>query len=242
MKEALAGRLHDQVVDRLGRLILRAEILPGAALPTEADLGAQLGVSRTVVREAIKVLAAKGLIEVRPKTGTRVLPRDHWNLLDPDVLNWHQDVAAREEFFHHLSEVRAIIEPAAARLAAQRASAAEIADLTAWCQRMELAVADTQAFITADLRFHAAIVAAAHNPILRQTSNTIGDALRASRALTTQVAGATRAALPLHRAVMEAIVARNADAAQARMADLIGTAIHDIDTAFRSNGSREDQP
>ena len=94
----LVGRLHDQVVDHLGQAIVHAELAPGATLPNEADLGTQLGVSRTVIREAVKVLAAKGLIEVRPKTGTRVLSRDQWNLLDPDVLAWqHQDGAAREE-------------------------------------------------------------------------------------------------------------------------------------------------
>src|SRR5438034_2683712 len=126
--------LHGRIVHAIGRRILSGDLRPGDLLPAEPDLGA----SRTVVREAVKVLAAKGLVESRPKTGTRVRPRDAWNLLDPDVLTWQQDgAAASEELLRKLTEVRRIIEPAAAELAAARADAADIAALERALEAME---------------------------------------------------------------------------------------------------------
>src|SRR5438445_11294048 len=117
------GGLHGQIVHAIGRQILSGEIQPGEVLPLRSGPPA----SRTVVREAIKVLAAKGLVESRPKTGTRVRRRDDWNLLDPDVLAWLQNGDVSEELLRKLTEVRRIVEPAAAELAAARAGAREIA-------------------------------------------------------------------------------------------------------------------
>src|SRR5205809_5241457 len=115
--------LHGRIVHAIGRRILSGDLRPGDLLPAEPDLGA----SRTVVREAVKVLAAKGLVESRPKTGTRVRPRDAWNLLDPDVLAWQREGASPAQFLRKLTEVRRIVEPAAAELAAERASSRELA-------------------------------------------------------------------------------------------------------------------
>src|SRR5437867_4809520 len=117
--------LHGRIVHAIGRRILGGDLQPGDLLPAEPELGA----SRTVVREAIKVLAAKGLVESRPKTGTRVRPRESWNLLDPDVLAWLQDGAVSEDLLRKLTEVRRIIEPAAAELAAARADGRDLAAL-----------------------------------------------------------------------------------------------------------------
>src|SRR5438128_7743542 len=114
--------LHDRVVHAIGRKILGGELPPGALLPAEPELGA----SRTVLREAIKVLAAKGLVEARPKIGTRVRPRDAWNLLDPDVLSWQREGTAPVAFLRKLTEVRRIVEPAAAELAGERATARDV--------------------------------------------------------------------------------------------------------------------
>src|SRR5438876_7310314 len=127
--------LHDRVVHAIGRKILHGDLPPGALLPAEPELGA----SRTVVREAVKVLAAKGLVESRPKTGTRVRPRNAWNLLDPDVLAWQHDGAVDAALLRTLTEVRRIIEPAAAELAAARADARDIVALERALQQMEAA-------------------------------------------------------------------------------------------------------
>src|ERR687887_1744910 len=129
--------LHGAVVHEIGVRILDGELKPGDTLPDNGSL-TESEVSRTVVREAIKVLAAKGLVESRPKTGTRVRRREDWNLLDPDVLAWLQDDDVSEEMLRKLTEVRRIIEPAAAELAAARAGAREIAAMQNAFVQMEM--------------------------------------------------------------------------------------------------------
>src|SRR5512134_745240 len=164
------GGLHGQIVHAIGREILSGKIRPGELLPTLPGLTA----SRTVLREVIKVLAAKGLVESRPKTGTRVRPRHAWNLLDPDVLAWQGDAAAPAAFLRQLTEVRLIVEPAAAELAATRAGPTEIQTLEKALHDMEAALdgpsEDHAAFDQADMRFHLAIVRACGNDLLEQMS------------------------------------------------------------------------
>ena len=121
--------LHGEFVHRIGVQILRGDLQPGDALPGEDELSGEYAVSRTVLREAVKVLAAKGLVEARPKTGTRVRPRSKWNLLDPDVLAWRFEASPDGDFFRNIVELRRIVEPEAARLAAERATDEEIAEL-----------------------------------------------------------------------------------------------------------------
>src|SRR5207249_5155549 len=151
------GGLHGQIVHDIGRQILSGEIQPGEVLPLRSGRPA----SRTVLREAIKVLAAKGLVESRPKTGTRVRPRPSWNLLDPDVLAWQREGASPAQFLRKLTEVRRIVEPAAAELAGERANAREVAGIEEAFRHMESALAvravDYEAFDIADMRFHRAI-------------------------------------------------------------------------------------
>jgi len=160
------GGLHGQIVHAIGRQILSGKIRPGELLPALPGLPA----SRTVLREVIKVLAAKGLVESRPKTGTRVRPRHAWNLLDPDVLAWQGDGAAPAAFLRQLTEVRLIVEPAAAELAAQRAGPTDIQTLENALHDMEAALGgpseDHAAFDQADMRFHLAIVRACGNDLL----------------------------------------------------------------------------
>src|SRR5262245_57393512 len=128
--------LHGQIVHTIGKQILRGELRPGDPIPVPQDLPA----SRTALREAIKVLAAKGLVEARPKTGTRVRSRDAWNLLDPDVLAWRQDGAPPLRFVRSVTELRSIIEPGAAALAATRASSMDLAAIDRAYHDMEAAV------------------------------------------------------------------------------------------------------
>jgi DNA-binding FadR family transcriptional regulator len=199
------GGLHGQIVHAIGRQILSGQIRPGDLLPAQPGLPA----SRTVLREAIKVLAAKGLVESRPKTGTRVRPRNAWNLLDPDVMAWHQHGPRPAAFLLKLTEVRMIVEPAAAELAAQRARAIDLQTLDEAYREMEASlsgrVADYEAFDQADMRFHQAIVRACGNDLLEQMSDVVVSALLVSFHATSRLPGRAKASLPKHRAILEAI-------------------------------------
>jgi GntR family galactonate operon transcriptional repressor len=221
--------LHREVVGSLGRRIVRGELQPGLSLPNEADLSLELGVSRTVVREAIKVLASKGLVESRPKTGTRVLPRANWSLADPDVLRWRLETGPDAALLHEISEVRAFIEPHAAGLAAARHTTAEGERLARWLDQMEASLDDAEAYIAADLAFHSEILAATHNELLAQITGTVSAALEASREVSTQAPGGPRTAQGLHREVATAILAHDRDRAISAMEALIRRTAHDID-------------
>ncbi len=233
---------YRQVVHQLGLRVLRDELRPGDTLPDEAALSAQFGVSRTVLREAMRVLAAKGLVEARPRVGTRVRPRRDWSLLDPDVLAWRSEAGPDERFFREVTEVRGVIEPAAAALAATRATGAERDAIAAWCRRMETAAQadDAEGYADADMAFHAAILGACHNDLLAQLSDAIGVALRWSRRLTTSIPGSSVAAMAEHRAVAEAIGTGAPRAAEDAMRALLRRTAADIDRALRGLG--EGQP
>jgi len=222
--------LHGRIVHAIGRRILHGDLPPGALLPAEPELGA----SRTVVREAVKVLAAKGLVESRPKTGTRVRPRNAWNLLDPDVLAWQHDGAVDAALLRTLTEVRRIIEPAAAELAAARADARDIVALERALQQMEAAAgpprgADVEAFVEADMRFHLAILQACRNDLLEQMSRVVYSALLVSFRSTSSRPGRAKAALPRHRAILEAIRARDPRGAGAAMRHLVQSTAREIE-------------
>ncbi len=228
--------LHSQVVQHLGLSIVRHDSRSGEVLPDEAALSAQLGVSRTVLREAIKVLAAKGLVEPRPRTGTRVRPRQEWNLLDPEVLQWRYEAGPDERFLRNLTELRLIIEPPAAGLAAMRATSDELDEIEMWFRQMEESLEDTPAFIDADLAFHAGILAASHNELLQQMGRTNGLALRVSRLVTGTVPGGFAVAMPMHRRIFDAIRDRNAPAAESRMRELLQRTAMDVDWALQQEG------
>lgn len=231
MKERTYPRrgLHGEVVHRIGAAILRGELAPGDPLPTEDELGGEAPVSRTALREAIKVLAAKGLVEMRPKTGTRVRERHFWNLIDPDVLTWRLEAGPGGGFYRDIVELRRIIEPAAARLAAARATEAEIAELEHTFSAMELAGSDPDAYLAPDLHFHALILEACHNELLGQMASNLRAVFRASLVAT---AGAVPHATPLHGAIVAAIRARDGDAAEAAARTLIDDTAALVDSAF----------
>src|SRR4051795_9928523 len=128
--------LQEQLVRRLALRILRRDLEPGDVLPPEDALAVEFGVSRNVVREAIKAIAAKGLVKGRPRTGTQVLPRTRWNLLDDELLDWQYELEHDPAFLRNVCELRLAIEPLAARLAAARASQADLAELEGSYRRM----------------------------------------------------------------------------------------------------------
>jgi DNA-binding FadR family transcriptional regulator len=224
------GGLHGQLVHAIGRQILGGKIRPGDLLPEQQP---GMAVSRTVVREAVKVLAAKGLVESRPRTGTRVRPRHAWHLLDPDVMAWQQDASPRVEFLRKLTEVRLIVEPPAAALAAQRASGVEVESIEDAYRDMEASLDgdadDFDAFDRADRRFHQAIVRACGNDLLERMGHMVVSALLVSFHATSRVPGNAKASLPMHRAILEAIRNRNPHRAGQAMNRLVRKTAREID-------------
>lgn len=152
--------LHSAVASRIGFLIVQGKIAPGSVLPNEACLGTQFGVSRTALREAIKVLASKGLIEVRRKTGTRVNTYSKWSMLDPEVLTWLFPGTGKPAGLTDLLEVRKVVEPAGARMAALRVTPEDLREIREACTGMENAVRDPPSSIESDLRFHMGVLEA----------------------------------------------------------------------------------
>jgi GntR family transcriptional regulator, galactonate operon transcriptional repressor len=229
--------LHGQVVHEVALRILRGQFAEGEPLPNETELTDQLQVSRTVLREATKVLAAKGLVESRTRAGTRVRSRAEWNRLDPDVLAWEYEASPSERYLDTLTELRMAIEPYACELAAQRASRRQVAALEKAFEDMAASVDDDAAYIEADMRFHSGILAAAQNELLDYLHNTVLGMLISSRRITTQRPGSSEGALPLHKNVLDAIACGQSDLAFAAMRSLIHTASADIHFVLHRTGS-----
>ena len=213
--------MHGRIVHTIGRRIVSGDLQPGEQLPTAAHIRA----SRGVVREAIKVLAAKGLVVSRPKTGTRVRPPESWNILDPDVLAWQQAGLPRAAFLGKLTEVRLIMEPGAAELAARRAGPEEAASLRAalWDMRRALdrSPPDHEAYNEADIRFHLAIVQTCDNDVLEQMGTIVNTALLLAFNAAVRVPGLARGSLPRHQAILDAIVRHQPNRARAAMRRLV---------------------
>jgi DNA-binding FadR family transcriptional regulator len=221
--------LHLQIVHTLGRRILRGDIRPGDSL----EAGSAMAASRTALREAIRVLSAKGLVEAKPRIGTRVTPRESWNLLDPDVMAWQHDGTPRRTFLKKLTEVRAVIEPQAARLAAERADAAAVATLESAYRDMVAAMArpgggDVGVFVEADIRFHLTILRACGNDLLEQMTRMVYSALVVSFFATSLLPGSARRSLPKHRAILRAIAAHDRGKAYAAMRSLVAATAREI--------------
>ncbi len=223
--------LHGQVAHDIGARIVRGELAPGFTLPNEADLGAELNVSRTALREAIKLLAAKGLVESRPKTGTRIRPRASWNMLDPDVLSWLVSDAAFEDYADDLFEMRRVIEPAAAAIAATRGDKAAIAEIENAYQDMVAAGEDIEAGVEPDLRFHKGILVATGNEFIAPLGALIASALATSFRISSTPPGAKLNSLPRHEAVLLAIAAGDAERARKAMELLLSDAMEDFHIA-----------
>ncbi len=221
----------------IGVQIVNGELKPGDTLPDNGFVG-ESEVSRTVVREAVKVLAAKGLVESRPKVGTRVRPRRDWNLLDPDVLAWQIEVGPNAEFLGQALELRRMIEPAAARLAAERATEAEIAALYEAYEAMAAAGDDLDAFMEPDLRFHSLLLEACGNELLEHMSEIFTAVLRTIFAYSSSSSRSYPRAARRHRAIVRAIEERDADAAELAVLRLIDDTKKDLASALRRSSKR----
>ncbi len=231
-------RLRGAVARRLGVSILSGKYPPGTVLSGEIEASTLLDVSRSAYREALQVLAAKGLVESRPKTGTRVLPRERWNLLDPDVLGWAFEGEPDLVFIRNLFEMRSIVEPAAAALAAQRRTQADLAQLRAALAGMTKHTLATEAGRAADRHFHAAILRATGNDALAVLTSSIGAAVGWTTLLKQHGRALPRDPVPDHRRVYQAISAADPAGASRAMARLVDLAFKDTSLALEA----EDAP
>ncbi|WP_353645293.1 FadR/GntR family transcriptional regulator [Mesorhizobium sp. WSM2239] len=215
---------HGHVMADLGRGIVSGAFPESSILPRDAELQHRYGVSRTVLREALKTLAAKGLIMPKAKIGTRVMPRDNWNLFDPDILQWHADTGAVDaKFLFSLQEMRLALEPEAAALAAMRRTDEQVTELYRCVDRMGDPAVTGDDFVEYDLRLHIAIAEASQNPFMRAISGLIEVALATTFAVSSPIPNTERHKLTVerHRAIVSAIEGRDQAAARAAMRQVI---------------------
>ena len=213
-----------RVAAEIGRAIVSGAYPERGLLPGDADLMQQFGVSRTVLREALRTLAGKGLIEARARVGTRVLSRSAWNLFDRDLLTWQAGAGFDEQFVTHLSEMRLALEPEAAALAAQRRTDHDLETIFHCFDRMSALEIGREEFARADLQFHLAIIVAAHNPFLRSAAALIEVALMGLLKISSPAEDAARlgSSVEDHRHIADAIAARDPERAREAMKVVIG--------------------
>ena len=227
-----ARNILAQTLATLGSAIVAGRHPPGSSLPPEPTLCEHYGVSRTVVREAVKSLVAKGLLVTGPKLGTRVLPASQWNWFDPDVVAWQTEAGPTRAFLHDLQEMRRVVEPAAVRLAAARATPEEIAVIEVAYAGMRQAIAGEGDYVAADLAFHQALIGACHNRMLQQMGKTLEALLRTSFRISTARPNGPALSLPLHREILDAVIARAPDLAERACLRLIDGAGRDIEAVL----------
>jgi DNA-binding FadR family transcriptional regulator len=216
--------LTQSLVQRLGSSIVRGDLPAGKPLPIEAELGKKFGASRTVMREAVKILTTKGLIGQRPRVGTYVHPEERWDLLDAEVLKWILDRHFSHKLVREFLEVRIGIEPAAAALAATNATEADLALLKEKLDDMRAANEGHRDPVAADIAFHATILKIGHNRFFHQLTPIIETALRFSIRLTNKVKG-TLPDIDAHDKIYRAIRNGNSEAAFRACRELIKEAL-----------------
>jgi len=226
--------MHGRIVRELGIRILSGDLAPGDRLPGEADLIVKYDVSRPVLREAVRVLVAKGLVVSRQRTGALVRPRNEWHLLDPDVLFWMIQTRPSPEFVRMLMGVRQVFEPGVAALAAQAASELQLAGIAQAYEGMAAAqVVDDM--LEPDLAFHRRIAEATGNDLLAYIGNMLSLALRESIKLSSRLPNTHALSLPRHKAILTAL--QNRDATAAYQATLLQLDATELDlTAAMSTG------
>ena len=224
----LIKNVHDNTVGYLGSAIVAGRFGVSGLIPPEPLLCEELGVSRTVVRESVKSLVAKGLIQTGPKVGTRVRPSGQWNWFDAQVIGWQAKAGLTAEFIRDIQDLRLIVEPAATRLAADRATDEDIAAIEAAYAGMVDAVENNGDYVKFDLRFHQGMIRASHNRMLEQMDQALGALLRTSFEISTVKKNGPRNSLPMHRAVLDAVIAHDADLAQDAIMLLIEDAHRDM--------------
>ncbi|MBB6184516.1 FadR/GntR family transcriptional regulator [Oleiagrimonas soli] len=235
MKTKSARSLHGHVVQELGQRIVGGKLRPGDLLPREERLAEHMEVSRTALREAMKVLSAKGLVESRPKVGTRVREPRFWHQLDADVLAWRCASMPTEDFVQKLLEMREIIEPAAAASAARHCNAEQLERLEMAFAAMENA-ANLDEWAEADLDFHEAVLTATNNELLVSLFSVIETALGTFFVLSARTAKNFKYSLPHHQKVLEAIRRRQPEAARRTMQRMVADSRSNMNRQSRGSG------
>jgi len=219
--------MHGRVVDALGARIVGGELGPSDVIDPE-HLAEEFDVSRTVMRESLRVLGGKGLVDARPRLGTFARDRSAWNLLDPDVLRWQFAARPDPGMFERLHELRVMIEPAAADLAARRRTDADIEALARAVDAMAHPDAQGDQIVQADQEFHLGLLMATHNDLVEQLSTVVGIGIAARDRYVYQHSVPIERGLDHHRLVLDSVRAADAPSARARMLDLLDAAAVDI--------------
>lgn len=223
-----ALRLHGSIARDLGVLIVSGRYKPGELLNGEVSASDRLQVSRGAYREAVRILAAKGLVESRPKVGTRVSQPENWHLLDPDVLSWIFEFEPDRKLLVDLFELRNIVEPRAAALAAERRGQEHVDGMAGALEAMRKHTLAVEAGRQADQDFHAALIQASGNAFLVSMISGVGAAIAWTTVFKQRENPLLRDPMPDHVRVFEAVKARDAEAAHAAMENLVDLALLDI--------------
>jgi DNA-binding FadR family transcriptional regulator len=214
-------RIHGTIARQLGIAIVSGRYSPGDILEGEIVSSEQFSVSRTAYREALRILAAKGLIDARPKVGTRINPPSQWNFLDTDVLEWIFETEPDAHTLNALFELRDLVEPAAAALAATRRTSHQLMALREALDDMRVHTLATDAGQSADLMFHATLLQATHNPFLISLATSVGAAIHITTMFKQRNHPLRRDPTPDHERVYQAIAKREPARARAAMRRLI---------------------
>jgi DNA-binding FadR family transcriptional regulator len=228
--------IHARIVEGLGMKIGSGKLLPGDKLPNDAELNVQFSASRTAVREALKVLTSKGLIEARQRAGTFVRPREDWDLLDPEVLSWLSPETIGDGLYEDLLELRDIVEPAAAGFAARRADEKDFAAIEEAFRRMETSVDNLEAWYAADRDFHLAVLKACHNQFLVRFAGIVRVILSVTLELQKEVRIDVSIGMPAHREVYKCIRDRDRKGAERAMRATIGRGRKTLRERFTNRG------
>jgi DNA-binding FadR family transcriptional regulator len=222
-----ALRLHGSIARTIGIAIVSGKHRPGDLLGGEIASSARFAVSRTAYREAVRILAAKGLVNARPKVGTRISPRSEWHLLDPEVLAWMFESEPDRELLNSLFELRRVVESAAAGIAARRRTSAHLRDLRGALDAMAAHTLATEAGRQADMDFHGTVLRATENPFIVSLTKGVSAAIGASTVFKQRKGPLDRDPMPEHRRVYQAVAARDARRAERAMSELIVLARRD---------------
>ena len=212
--ESMHRKLYEHVEEVIGLRIIKGEYKPRDTLPNEEAMCTEFGVSRGVIREAVKVLHKKGLVVPRPKIGTQIQPKTNWNLFDADVLVWKLKAGQQLKFLKKVIEVRTIIESEAAKLSAERATEEEIVEIKDLFKQLEDIFNDEnrfnyESYLEVDMAFHTAILAASHNELLAQIGRTMRHAVQTARRADIQDINILLNSLPFHKDIMKSIARKD---------------------------------
>jgi DNA-binding FadR family transcriptional regulator len=236
-----ASSIHQRIADHIGSAILCGRRAAGSLLPKEIEASVDFGVSRTAYREAVRMLIAKGLVETRPRVGTHVTQRRHWQVLDPDVLRWAFHSGPSETFIHELFELRAILEPHAAELAARRRSEGQLELMRKALEEMASHGLGSLEGRAADQRFHEQILSATGNQALMTLSASIGAAIHWTTVFKYRSARPPRNAIPDHIKLYDAIADGDATRASEAAKNLIQLALQDTRASLAVDDEQTEQ-